>query len=34
MEMVLGSLSEILVVFWEWIVAAIAVMFLGGLGLF
>jgi len=34
MEMILGSMSEILAAVWEWIVAAIMVMFVGGLGLF
>lgn len=34
MEFVLGSMSDLLVVLWDWIVAAIMVLFLGGLGLF
>ncbi len=34
MEMILGSLTELLPALWEWIMAAIVVLFLGGLGLF
>lgn len=34
MEMIFGSMRELLGVVWEWVVAALMVMMLGGLGLF
>lgn len=32
--MILGSMSELLGVIWDWVVAVMMVMMLGGLGLF
>lgn len=34
MEMIFGSMAELLAVVWEWIMAAVMVALLGGLGLF
>lgn len=34
MELILGSMDELLAVVWDWVVAALMVLILGALGLF